>query len=55
MPTVKDIAGPYRFYFYSFDCNERPHVHVSAGPRRLQILARSSGVSAEPRIRGSGT
>jgi hypothetical protein len=28
MPTVKDIAGPYRFYFYSFDCNEPKHVHV---------------------------
>lgn len=28
MPTVADIAGPYRFFFYSFDCNERMHVHV---------------------------
>jgi hypothetical protein len=28
MPTIKDIDGPYRFYFYSFDCNERMHVHV---------------------------
>jgi hypothetical protein len=28
MPTVTGIAGPYRFYFYGFDCNERPHVHV---------------------------
>jgi hypothetical protein len=28
MPTVPGIPGPYRFYFYSFDCNERPHVHV---------------------------
>ena len=28
MPTVKDISGPYRFYFYGFDCNEPPHVHV---------------------------
>jgi hypothetical protein len=26
MPTVKGILGPYRFYFYSFDCNE--HVHA---------------------------
>jgi hypothetical protein len=22
MPTVKGISGPYRFFFYSFDCNE---------------------------------
>jgi hypothetical protein len=28
MPTVKDISGPYRFFFYSFDCNEPRHVHV---------------------------
>ncbi len=28
MPTVKDIPGPYRFFFYSFDCNEPRHAHV---------------------------
>jgi len=28
MPTVHGIPGPYRFYFYSFDCDEPPHVHV---------------------------
>jgi hypothetical protein len=28
MPTVRDVPGPYRFFFYSFDCNEPPHVHV---------------------------
>ena len=28
MPTVKDIPGPYRFFFYSFDCNEPMHIHV---------------------------
>lgn len=28
MPTVRDIPGPYRFFFYSFDCNEPKHVHV---------------------------
>ena len=22
MPTVKNISGPYRLFFYSFDCNE---------------------------------
>ena len=22
MPSVKDIEGPYRFFFYSFDCYE---------------------------------
>lgn len=28
MPTVKGIEGPYRFFFFSFDCNEPPHIHV---------------------------
>ena len=28
MPTVKDIPGPYRVFFYSFDCGEPKHVHV---------------------------
>ena len=27
-PRVRDIPGPYRFFFYSFDCNEPMHVHV---------------------------
>jgi len=28
MPSVKDIPGPYRVYFFSFDCDEPKHVHV---------------------------
>lgn len=28
MPTVRGMDGPYRFFFYSFDCAEPPHVHV---------------------------
>jgi hypothetical protein len=28
MPTIKNIPGPYRFFFYSFDCNEPEHIHV---------------------------
>lgn len=28
MPTIKHIPGPYRFFFFSFDCNEPLHVHV---------------------------
>lgn len=28
MPNVKGISGPYRVFFYSFDCNEPKHVHV---------------------------
>jgi len=28
MPSIKDVPGPYRIFFYSFDCNEPMHVHV---------------------------
>ncbi len=28
MPTIPGIPGPYRFFIYSFDCNEPMHVHV---------------------------
>ena len=28
MPSVQDIPGPYRFFFYSLDCHEPWHVHV---------------------------
>ena len=52
MPTVKNIPGPYRFYFYSFDCNEPEHVHVQRENQvckyRLTPLAlgRNDGFSA---------
>jgi len=28
LPSIRDIPGPYRFFFYSFDCQEPMHVHV---------------------------
>jgi hypothetical protein len=28
MPTVRNLPGPYRLFFYSLDCHEREHVHV---------------------------
>ncbi|MBF0555862.1 MAG: DUF4160 domain-containing protein [Nitrospirae bacterium] len=31
MPTVKNISSQYRFFFYSFDCNEPRHIHVQKG------------------------
>ena len=36
MPTIRGIPGPYRFFFYSFDCNEPAHVHV----RRERMLCK---------------
>lgn len=36
MPQVKNIPGPYKFFFYSFDCNEPIHVHA----RREKLLCK---------------
>jgi uncharacterized protein DUF4160 len=36
MPTIPELPGPYRFFFYSFDCGERAHVHV----RRESLLCK---------------
>lgn len=52
MPTVRGIPGPYRFYFYSFDCDEPPHVHVQRdrGTAKFWLgslmLASNHGLSA---------
>ena len=51
MPTVRGISGPYRFFFYSFDCNEPRHVHVSRERKVCKFwlepvaLARNHGFS----------
>jgi len=50
MPTVKNIPGPYRLYFYSFDCNEPKHVHVQKGEKDLQILAGAAILGQECRL-----
>jgi hypothetical protein len=53
MPTVKDIPGPYRFFFYSFDCNEPMHVHIQRESMICKFwiqpvaLARNQGFSAK--------
>ncbi len=52
MHTVKDIPGPYRFFFYSFDCNEPRHAHVQRESSVCKYwlnpvsLARNCGFSA---------
>ncbi|MCR4316970.1 MAG: DUF4160 domain-containing protein [Planctomycetes bacterium] len=49
MPTVKDIPGPYRFYFYSIDSEEPAHVHVKRDKDHCKFwlepvsLAKNSG------------
>lgn len=52
MPTVLR-SGPYRFYFYSHEPNEPPHVHVDRGSDSAKFwlhdggLARNVGFSAK--------
>lgn len=36
MPTVLRL-GPYRFYFYSGDAFEPPHVHVERDDNRAKV------------------
>jgi hypothetical protein len=51
MPTIKGILGPYRFFFYSFDCNEPVHVHVERDDMECKfwlaplVLASNAGFS----------
>jgi hypothetical protein len=52
MPTIRSIPGPYRLYFYSFDCNERAHVHAQRDAASCKFwlspltLAANYGVSS---------
>ncbi|MDE3001256.1 MAG: DUF4160 domain-containing protein [Gemmatimonadota bacterium] len=51
MPTVRDITSPYRFFFFSFDCNEPKHIHVQREKRICKFwlepisLCRNQGFS----------
>jgi hypothetical protein len=37
MSRIKDISGPYWFFFYSFDCNEPMHVHIRREKRTCKF------------------
>ena len=60
MPSIKGLSGPYRFFFYSFDCNEPMHVHVQREAMLCKfwlqplVLAKNDGFSARElnQIRG---
>ncbi len=51
MPTIRGIGGPYRLYFFSFDCREPVHVHVERDNATCKFwlkpvsLARNHGFS----------
>ncbi len=36
MPTVLRI-GPFRFYFFSHEPNEPPHIHVDRGAASIKV------------------
>lgn len=52
MPTVLRVGG-FRFYFYSHEPNEPPHVHVDYGSATAKVwlhnasIARNIGFSAK--------
>lgn len=60
MPTISGIPGPYRFFFYSFDCLEPKHIHAQRERRVCKFwlepvtLAANDGFSSRElnRIRG---
>ena len=51
MPTVLRVGG-YRFFFYSRETNEPPHIHVQSGEKTAKfwlgpvVLARSEGYNS---------
>lgn len=53
MPTVRGIPGPYRFFFYSFDCDEPRHIHVRRERKVCKfwlepvVLSANNGFSAK--------
>jgi hypothetical protein len=53
MPRIHGIPGPYRVFFYSFDCNEPRHVHVQRERKTCKFwlepvaLARNNGFAAQ--------
>lgn len=53
MPSIKEIAGPYRFFFYSFDCGEPYHIHVQREKMLCKFwlrpirLAKNTGFTAK--------
>ena len=52
MPSVRGISGPYRLFFFSFDCREPAHIHVQRERMLCKfwldpvVLASNQGFSA---------
>jgi hypothetical protein len=50
MPRITNVPGPYWFYFYSFDCNERIHVHVRRESKTCKFWLRPVELAANYRF-----
>ena len=50
MPRIADVPGPYWLYFYSFDCNERMHVHVRRENKTCKFWLRPVTLAANHRF-----
>jgi hypothetical protein len=44
MPTVL-LSGPYRFYFYSHEPNEPPHVHIDRDDLSAKFWLQTVGLA----------
>ena len=47
MPKISGIPGPYRFFFYSFDCDEPRHVHARRERRTCKFWLDTVALSAD--------
>lgn len=45
-----DIPGPYRFFFYSFDCGEPMHVHVERDDATCKFWLKPLSLAANYRF-----
>ena len=45
MPRIRNISGPYRFFFMSFDCNEPAHVHVERDDNTCKFWLQPLGLA----------
>jgi hypothetical protein len=58
VPTVLRV-GPYRFFFYSNEGSEPPHIHVEAGGKSAKfwlqpwLLAPTTALQVQPSVRSS--
>jgi hypothetical protein len=53
MPTVLR-EGPYRFFFYSHEPNEPPHVHVDRDDDSAKFWLEPVALGAQPGVQSEG-